>query len=76
MSAMKSGKLLMKVHQVSRSEALHTVWPMKYYVKAVVNSLFLTCKLLQGIKISSDFKTNNVVQSMCGNFVRFLNQYS
>ena len=47
---------IMKVKQVDGSERMLVLWPVKYCTKASANLLSLTCKLLQGRKISSDHK--------------------
>ena len=63
MFATKKGKLHVKLHQVNGSKRLHALEPMKFCTKAGVNLYLLTCKLFQGNKIFSDFKSNIVIQS-------------
>ena len=69
MSDTKKGQLYMKVKQVDGSEKMHMLWPVRYCAKAGVNCIFLTCKLSQGNRISSDNKNSIVVQKINGNNV-------
>ena len=55
MSAMKKGKLHVKVLQVDGPEWAHTLWPVKFCLRASMNLFSLTCKLSQGNKISSNY---------------------
>ena len=54
MPAVKKGRLRVKEGQVDGTEQVHTLWSVKFCPKAGANLFFLTCKLLQGIKITSD----------------------
>ena len=53
MPATKKGKLPVKLHQVNRTEQVHTLWLMKFCPKADANLFSLMCELLQGNKIFS-----------------------
>ena len=53
MKATKRGKLHLKVKKIGVSEIEHSLWPLKYCEKARANLFSLTCKLLQGAKMSS-----------------------
>ena len=57
------------MRQVNGSERLHTLWPLEYGAKAVVNLFLLTCKLLKGGKIQSDEKNNIMIESSNGNII-------
>ena len=48
MPAMKKGKLWVLVQWVDGTEWAHTLWSMKFCLKAGANLFFLMCKLLQG----------------------------
>ena len=65
----KKGKLHINIHQVDNTEWVHTLWPMKFCPKAGVSLFSLTCKLLQGNKITSDHRNSIVVKSSKGNII-------
>ena len=69
MSAMKKGKLQVKVHQILGTEWVHAIWPMKFCPKAGVILFSLTCELLQGHKIETDQQNNIVVNTPAGNII-------
>ena len=48
MPAVKRGKLHVNVHEVDRTEQVHTLWPMKFCREVVVNLFSLMCQLSQG----------------------------
>jgi len=69
MLATKKGKLRVTVRQVNGLEQVHTLWPVKFCPSAGANLFSLTCKLLQGNKISSDEVNNIVVTTPNGNII-------
>ena len=56
MSATTKGKLHVKVRQINGSKRLHTLLLAKYCTVAGGYLFLLTCKILQGGKVSSDEK--------------------
>ena len=52
-----------------RTEWVHTLWPMKFCPKAGAGLFSLTCKFLQGKKISSDHQNNIMVKSTDSNII-------
>ena len=72
MSTTKKGKLHVKVSQISGSERLHIILPVKYWVKTGASPFLLTCKLLQGGKIYNEkrhFTGNCQWQYHLGNII-------
>ena len=69
MPATKKGKLQVKVQQVNRAEQVHTLWPVKLCPNAGANLFSLTCKLLQGNKISSDHLNNMMINTPNGDII-------
>ena len=69
MPAVKKGRLRVKEGQVDGTEQVHTLWSVKFCPKAGANLFFLTCKLLQGIKITSDHWNNIVVNTPTGEII-------
>ena len=69
MSAMKKGKLHVKVHQVDGTEWMHTLWPVKFCPKTGMVQFSLTYKLSQGNRISNDHCINIMVNTTCGNII-------
>ena len=65
MLAVKKGKLCINVWQVDGTEWVHIQWHMKF----CANLYILTCKHLQGKKISSDHQNNIVVKTMDGDII-------
>ena len=54
---------------VDGTEHVHTLFPVKFCPKAGGNLFSLTCKLLQGNKVSSDHQNNIVVYTPTGNVI-------
>ena len=48
---------------------VHFLWPVTFCPKAGANLLFLTCKLLQGNKISSDHQNNIMVNILISDII-------
>ena len=65
----KKGKLQVKVWQVNGEEQVHTLWPVKFCPSAGANLFSLTCKFLQGNKISSNETNNIIISTPNGNIV-------
>ena len=57
------------MRQVNGAEQVHTSWPVKFCPTAGVNLFSLTCKLLQGNKISSDQLNNIMINTPSGDIV-------
>ena len=56
MSAMKKGKLLLKVHEVNSSKKLLILWPMKYCFKACANPFCSYANSCKGVKFQVTIK--------------------
>ena len=69
MPVSKKGKLCINVWQVDSTELVHTLWPVKFCLKAVVYLHSLTCELLQGNKNSSNHQNNIMVKSSKDNVI-------
>ena len=67
MSASKRCKLHEKMREIDGNKKLHILWPLIYCAKAGANLFLLTCKLLQGGKMSSDEKNNIVLKTVIEN---------
>ena len=63
-----SGNII-NVQQVDDTKWAHALWPVKFCPKADANLVFLTCKLLQGNKISGVNQNNIVVKSSKGDII-------
>lgn len=63
------GKIGIKVRHIDGSEKIHTIEPMRYFKSAGANLFCLTCKLLQGSKLSSNNKEYIVLDTSNGNIM-------
>ena len=69
MPATKKGMLQVIVCQANGEEQVHTLWTAKVCPTAGVNLFFLSCKLLQGKKISSNHFNNIMINTPSGNII-------
>ena len=69
MPVTKEGKPCINVRQVDGAEWVHTLWSVKFCLKAGANWFSLKFKLLKGNMIENDHQNDIMVESSNGNFI-------